>query len=341
MQSDIIVVGAGVAGLSCAQALSAAGASVTVVDRARGVGGRCATRRVEEQAVDFGAVFLHGADPEFVRAVEAVEGGTLLPGWPVVRTGAGAPCQPDAFKATEYRAAFAEGMSVFPKGLARGLDVRLDTRVTALAAGPRSVRIEIADGGALEARDVVLALPAEDVLALAATLQDRSDELLAACRLLEMITTFPSCTVLAGYSIETREPDWHIKYPQDSTVLQLISHDSSKRKAPRFRALVYQAHPGWSRAHLSSPARQWAELLLQEAGRIVGSWAATPCWMQTHLWRHARVDRGNELAAPILVELGEGARLGMAGEVFAPGGGVEAAWLAGRNLGRRMAGGSR
>jgi renalase len=341
MQSDVVVIGAGVAGLSCARELHAAGAQVTVLERARGVGGRCATRRVEGQPVDFGAVFLHGSDAEFLRAVEAVEGGTVLKGWPVVRAGAGTPCQPDAFKPTEYRVAFAEGVSVFPKWMARGLEVRLNTRVTAVAAEQGNVRLTLADGAELQTAAVVLALPAEDIVGLIAPLRDKSEELLAASRLLEMISTFPSATVLAGYRLETPEPEWHINYPEHSGAIQLVSHDSSKRIAPRFRVFVYQALPGWSRKHLPLPAKQWTGELLEEAGRVIGAWAASPAWVQTHAWQRARVDRGNELSSPILVELGDGVRLGLAGEVFAPGGGVEAAWMSGRNLGRRMAGGSR
>ncbi|HYD41115.1 MAG TPA: NAD(P)-binding protein, partial [Anaeromyxobacter sp.] len=44
----VLVVGAGVAGLSCARVLATAGRSAPVLDRARGVGGRCATRRVDD-----------------------------------------------------------------------------------------------------------------------------------------------------------------------------------------------------------------------------------------------------------------------------------------------------
>ncbi|MFN9939342.1 MAG: FAD-dependent oxidoreductase, partial [bacterium] len=42
---DVVVVGAGVAGLACAGALRESGASVVVLEKSRGVGGRCATRR--------------------------------------------------------------------------------------------------------------------------------------------------------------------------------------------------------------------------------------------------------------------------------------------------------
>ena len=63
----IAIVGAGLAGLSCAQALRAGGADVQLFDKGRGVGGRMATRRVDTPlgpaTFDHGAQFLTAHDP--------------------------------------------------------------------------------------------------------------------------------------------------------------------------------------------------------------------------------------------------------------------------------------
>ncbi len=85
-----VVVGAGVAGLACAGALAAAGRAVVVLERARGVGGRCATRPLDGQPVDSGPAFLHGRDPGFLALLDAVPG-ARRPGWPAVLEGG---CQP-------------------------------------------------------------------------------------------------------------------------------------------------------------------------------------------------------------------------------------------------------
>lgn len=337
MHPDVIVVGAGVAGLACARRLRDEGASVLVLERARGVGGRCATRRVHDQPVDFGAVFLHGSDPDFVAALEDVEGATLLHDWPVRRHDNGPPCQPDAFSPLERRLAYREGVAVFPKHLAGGVPIVLGCEVVKLDPIGATIGIESRDGTRHEAAAVVLALASEQSLALLAPVAETSPELRAATRLIGLVASVPSVTVLAGYPLATPEPPWDVSYPSDSAVLALIAHDSVKRRTPQFRVLVYQASPRWSRAHLDAAPEQLAPPLLAEAARRLGGWAERPAWNQVHLWRYARVDRGNELTSPLLIALPGGARLGVAGEVFAPGGGVEAAWLSGRALAARIA----
>ena len=60
---EIVVIGAGISGCSCARTLSDAGHSVTVVEKGRGVGGRMATRRMNGARIDHGAQFFTARDP--------------------------------------------------------------------------------------------------------------------------------------------------------------------------------------------------------------------------------------------------------------------------------------
>ena len=328
-----LVVGAGVAGLACAQALAAAGRRVAVVDRARGVGGRCTTRRVEEQPVDIGPAFLHGRDPGLLAALAAVPA-TRVPGWPHAVRGSGRPCQPEAFQAGEERLAFAEGVSAFPRHLAAGLDVRCGARVERLdlsGAGPRAI---LEGGEALGSRTLVLALAPEQVQRLLEAVEDAPPAVRTARALLDTSRSDPSLSLAALYAPAAAPPPWHVLYPEGSQVLQVVSHDSSKRRAPAFLALVFQAHPRWSRQHADDPA--WPDALLAEAGRLLGDWALRPLHRHPHRWRYARTDRAGELAAPLLLSFAGGRRLGICGDRFAPGGGVEAAWISGRELARRI-----
>jgi renalase len=319
---DLIVVGAGIAGLACAQRAAELGLRVTVLDESRGVGGRCATRRVEGQPVDHGLPFLHGSDPAFLSALEAVEA-TPLPGWPEQVRGRGSPCHPVTLSARDRKLAFAEGVSAFPKHLARGIEVRLETRVERLDT--------------LQAPRIAVALPCEQARELLKTAGDRGAELAAISRLMDMMGTLSCCTVLAGYPLDGEEPAFDLWYPEDSTTIQVISHDSAKRAAPRFRVLVIQAHARWSRTHREQPAEAWERKLLDEAGRIAGAWARRPLWSQAHLWRYGRTESAGDLVAPVVLPGG----IGLAGELFHAGGGAQAAYLSGRALAERLADGDR
>lgn len=69
--TDVVVVGAGVAGLSCALALGTAGLRVTVVEARDRVGGRVHTVRPTDSPlpVELGAEFVHGTPPDLLALV--------------------------------------------------------------------------------------------------------------------------------------------------------------------------------------------------------------------------------------------------------------------------------
>jgi renalase len=61
----VAIIGAGLSGLSCAQALQAAGVAVHVFERAAAVGGRCATQLWQGHLVDLGVQYFTAQTGEF------------------------------------------------------------------------------------------------------------------------------------------------------------------------------------------------------------------------------------------------------------------------------------
>jgi predicted NAD/FAD-dependent oxidoreductase len=335
-EADTVVVGAGIAGLACARALNEAGRPPIVLERSRGLGGRCATRRVAGQAVDHGVAFLHGSDGAFVDTIRAAGGPTPLDGWPVKIEGSGPPCLPKAFEPFERRLAYADGVTVFPKHLAHGLDVRLETPVASLSAASAGIHVHALDGASWLASSVVLAVPPPTALRLLRSLRCENPEAAAVGAVLGMIGSQSCLTALAGYPLDVNRPSWDIGYPDDSAIVQLISHDSSKRTGARYVVLVAQARPCWSRVQFDEPEGAWTAELIRETARLVGAWAETPSWVQAHRWRFARSDRGSEMSRPVSLRVPGGGRVIITGESFVPGGGIEAAWLAGIASARRL-----
>ena len=72
--SRVAVVGAGVAGLTCARTLTDHGFAVTVFEKSRGPGGRSSTRRVEPNlAFDHGSQYFTATNRHFTQFVEALK----------------------------------------------------------------------------------------------------------------------------------------------------------------------------------------------------------------------------------------------------------------------------
>jgi len=325
---DILVLGAGVAGLACARRLAAAGAQVLVVDRADKPGGRCATRWHQGVPFDYGPLFLHGSDKQFLRAVEEVEPEAgRVPGWPRRVQGTGAPCQPRAFTREETRVAFADGLHAFPRSLARGLDLRLNTLVRSIRPGTDAITVET-DREELQGRDVVIAFALEQCLPLLRSLGREAQGLDA---MLGMFASVPCLALAAGYPAGTALPGWDVLYPEEEETVLLVGNELSKRPATREPVLLIQASTRWSRRNLERPGEDWSKDLLAAAARHLGPWAAAPSWIHPHRWRYSRLDPSNELATPVAASVGS-CRIGLAGELFGRGGGVQAAWRSGGRL---------
>jgi hypothetical protein len=335
---DVIVIGAGVSGLAAAGRLQAAGRRTLVLERARGVGGRCATRRVDGRPVDFGLPFLHGRSPEFLDALAAVTTATPVPGWPRSRDGGGHPCQPEAFSGADQLLAFREGLAAFAKHLALGLDVRLNATVRAVeptGSGRRGLAAITADGERLESRVVLVTVPAPAAPALIEPLTRVSPRLARTLPALEQIRTVSCLTVIAGYAPGTARPAWDISLPETTRAVHAILNDSSKRGDDAPLVLVLQGRAAFSREHLDRPEGEWAGHLLREAAGVHGEWVEAPTWHQTHCWTHARVQRPTELAAPLVVSL-DGSLLAFSGDGFSPAAGVEGAYLSGLEAASRI-----
>src|SRR3954466_1298194 len=89
---EVVVVGAGLAGLACARRLAASGVAVTVLEAADGVGGRVRTDVVDGFRCDRGFQLLNPAYPEARRVLDLPA--LRLPPLPARRVVASGPRRP-------------------------------------------------------------------------------------------------------------------------------------------------------------------------------------------------------------------------------------------------------
>ena len=180
---DAVVIGGGIAGLSAAGALAAAGRRVLVLDKSRGVGGRMATRRIGGAVCDHGAQFFTVRTGEFATVVEDAVRAAAVAEWcrgfsrdgSIGTDGNGTGEIGAGDGHPRYRGG--RGMTDLPKWLAARLgewgdavEIRTAAKVASIAAANGGVRITIdREGGGSEiiaASGVVLTPPVPQALEL-------------------------------------------------------------------------------------------------------------------------------------------------------------------------------
>lgn len=158
-RADVLVVGAGLAGLLAAHRLQAANRKVIVLEKGRGFGGRMATRRAGEAVFDHGAQFFTVRDPRFQTLVQQWLEQGLVTVW-------GDGPWPGS-KHLRYRGK--PSMTAVPKHYAGQLDVRRQVKVTRLQREKTHWQAHAEDGTTYTAGHLLLTAPAPQTLDLLAT----------------------------------------------------------------------------------------------------------------------------------------------------------------------------
>ncbi|MEM7437271.1 MAG: FAD-dependent oxidoreductase, partial [Myxococcota bacterium] len=169
-QRRIAIIGAGMSGLVCAEALQSEGCRVVVFDKARGPGGRMSTRRVPELGegvgFDHGAQYFTVRSPNFAEAVERWVREGVAATWDgdVVAIG-----QEGVTRSQRHTVRYVgvPGMNGICRSIARSLDVRFGVRVARVVRDGPGWGLEDDRGQPLGRYDVVLCTaPAEQTAVL-------------------------------------------------------------------------------------------------------------------------------------------------------------------------------
>jgi predicted NAD/FAD-dependent oxidoreductase len=155
--TDVLIVGAGMAGLTAAAELQRAGRRVMVVDKGRGVGGRLASRRIGDASFDHGAQFITTRTSRFATLMEDCRGAGVVEEWH-----GGNGDASDAHVRWRGRPA----MTSIAKHLAHDINITLDTQVVALRASAQGWSAETSTGRVWSADAVVLTPPVPQSLAI-------------------------------------------------------------------------------------------------------------------------------------------------------------------------------
>ncbi len=285
---DVIVVGAGLAGLAAARDLQNAGFGVLVLEKSRGVGGRCATKRLAVgdgvARVDHGAQFFTVRGERLQKLVIQLESSGVVQAWTrgfpklTVRG-----LEPRAAGHSRYKCK--DGMNALAKAFvedAAGLPLEVVPNALVSAVFPSHLgwSAVLENGEIYQARGLIVNAPAPQALALTrSSLQAQTLQALEAVQ-------FNPCWALMVALEESPDIDWQ-GLEIEHEMLEWAALDSSKREAGSPPTLVLHATPAWSQTHLEQSPETVAALMLQEAKKLLGDWVK-PAAMLAHRWRYAK-----------------------------------------------------
>ena len=324
---DVAIIGAGLSGLTCARQLAAAGYSVCILDKSRGLGGRMATRRVDERIrVDHGLRYWQPQSAGLKALTEELLSAGVVKPWRVsayeIRD-RGVLVAVDSADSETKRYAAPAGMSAIAKFLAQPFTpeetLLMGHRATSVRRQAKGWQIECElaqpnERTTVQAKRCVVAIPAAQAAALLE--QQRADDGAMSKAMaepfrrkiahLQKVTYFPCLTVLAGYQSRYHDemgeldPTGWMVTDVAGTSTDWIALDSSKRSlnADTGPVIVIHSKAHFAEQYIDSPDLQPAgSVLLRANARKLASWLTQPEWFQIHRWRYAQINVSHPEAA--------------------------------------------
>jgi len=318
----VAVVGAGLAGLTCAQTLQAAGCEVVVLEKSRGPGGRLSTRRTESAQYDHGAQYFTVRDPRFASFISECLQEESVAIWQPKRQ------EPVGDDTTDHWHVGTPGMSALGRAQARGLTVQTEQRVMSLERLGTQWQLVIDGGQTLDGFDmVVVAVPNAQAVPLLSEhaphwAADLDETPMQPCWTVmfstsEVLTEFdagsPSAGAIAWWARNSSKPGRRISAGRHDWVLQATAN--------------------WTTDHLNDDKSQVGLALVQAFGALLGCDVHPIEAPMAHRWLYARRTPG---MAPLpepcwSPELA----LGVCGDGLSHSR-VEQAYLSGLSLGQTM-----
>lgn len=301
--ADVAVIGAGLSGLVCAQQLQRAGYQVVVIEKSRGLGGRLATRRLQDTCADHGVRYLNQQGQLSQSLIQTLKSQGIIQPWikqilkvQSIELGQ-AQIEADLAPVETYYTA-AAGLTAVAKFLAADLNILRGQRVQALQVLPdQTWQLTLEASGVeplppLTAPSIVLAIPAPQALSLLQPSQELGlpDEFIPA---LQSVSFDPCLTAIATYAPE-KLPElaslpWQAATFSNSADLAWVSLEHTKRLEAPFPVALVQSTAKFAETYLeSADLKPAGQLLLDQAAALV-PWLNRPTELQVHRWRYALV----------------------------------------------------
>ena len=308
----IAVVGAGISGLVCAKHLVAGGHEVTVLEKSRSLGGRCATRKFGDHVVDTGAQYFTVRDPIVRKEIEQVASVQFKKiTQPILIAGK----KGEVYREGEERFYIGNGNNRLGAMLADGLEIRKEVEVGVVTLVGKEWEVA---GGRYDV--VVSSAPWPQSAKILGGSQDA-------------VGYEPNLTALLEYNGGWSGAVYAQIDSSGEDPLSWVACENAKvgRVVDGSTVYVIQASAKYSRENLEKKPEEWVGDL---QARLEQAWGLNPekrGQVMSHRWRYARRERDSGHPA----ELPKGLYLCGDSEVDSR---VESVWRSGKETAEKILG---
>jgi renalase len=317
-KKTIAIIGAGLAGLSCAVRLTELGHHVELFEKSRGAAGRMSTKRGEGWAADHGAQYFTARDPLFIEQVKKWLNDQAVALWtPEIKVFEAN--QWTTFQSQDLRYVGTPAMNTPAKQLASGLMLHTSQTIDALSHKDSQWFLQSAEEGAIaQGFDaLILAIPGPQALALAQHL-DPDIKTIAGQ------SNMKGCWTLMARFEQRPEVPFEAAFVNQE-IISWVARNSSKPQRTGQESWTIQANPLWSQECIELSKEDVQDQLLACAKKL--GLDCTGAEISMHRWRYA----SGSTTATLGFYSNPSLHLGMCGD-WLNGGRVEGAWLSGYHL---------
>ena len=313
----VAIIGAGIAGLSCARELQSSGMLVDLFEKSRGPSGRMSTRRTQDGSVDHGAQYFTARDSRFIQEVQSWIQADIADIWkPKLKVYEAGVWRES--HSQEIRYVGIPNMNSPGKHLAKDLSIQYEITISSLERRGNKWHLQCNENKEITASYdfIVLAIPAPQASALTKDVDVRAFDTISSDQM-------RACWTMMAHLPHQVIADFDAAFINQE-IISWICQNGSK---PMRQGNIWTIHasPAWSQDHVELSKENAQEQLVKCLTGL--GFNCQDAEISLHRWRYASGGLRSAIGFLALPDIG----LGLCGD-WLNGGRVEGAWLSGLEL---------
>ena len=246
--TKVAVIGAGMCGISCANYLQKNGFGVTVFEKSRGIGGRMASRRINEQvSVDHGAQYIKPYSKNFLHFLEETVRAGFASSWYPLGMEKNYTQEKKIFVGTPR-------MNSILKNSFKNLEINFSSKINKILSNFNKWKLVIEGIEYQKEFDIVVfAIPFHQI-------SEIIDDAWSAVKKISKVKMSPCWTLM----LLTKNKLSFSGYEKlDNEKISSITFDTSKpQRNKKFNSYIIHSNPNWSERHISYDQNKIEEMLI-------------------------------------------------------------------------------